>query len=406
MLLITFLENIIFLREIIFPMIHLTNDTINNEDIDQLIDWLKTYPRLTKGQITWDLEAKFAKWLGSKYAVFVNSGSSANLLMLYVLILMINKQGGKIVIPNLSWATDLSPTLHLGLHPILCDINLDTLSVDLNHLEEIFKKEKPDALLLVSILGFSPHIKEIRSLCTKYGVILLEDNCESMGTEYKGTKLGNFGIMSTFSTYFGHHISTIEGGFVTTNDEEIYNLLLSCRSHGWDRDLQLDEQQKLRKKYNVSDFNALYTFFYPGFNLRSTDLQAFIGLGQVDRLNDIGNARYNNFIFLQENIKNDYWKPSPLEETWTSNFCYPIIHPKREEIIKALQENEIECRPLICGSMHTQPMYKDRCPEDTYDYPNSKIVNEYGLYIPNNPSLTKEQLQFMCDIINSVTQKG
>lgn len=385
-------------------MIPLNRDTISNQDIDFLIEWLKTYPRLTKGNVTIELENKFADWIGSKYCVFVNSGSSANLLMLYSLILYLREKGvkenNKIVIPNLAWATDISITWQLGFDPVLCDINLDTLSVDLNSLETIFKTHSPAALMLVSVLGFSPHIKEIIELCKKYDVVLLEDNCESMGTEYGGVKLGNFGLMSSFSTYFGHHISTIEGGFITTNNDEIYNLLLSIRSHGWSRDLQHNEKSRLKEKYNVSDFNEMYTFYYPGFNLRSTDLQAFIGLGQIDKLENIGINRNKNFKFYQENIINDFWKPNPLENTFTSNFCYPIISPKRDEIIKKLKENEIECRPLICGSMNTQPMYKDRNPYDNYVYENSKKINEYGMYIPNNPSLTEEELNLIVKIVN------
>ena len=146
-------------------MIPLNRDTISNQDIDFLIEWLKTYPRLTKGNVIIELENKFADWIGSKYCVFVNSGSSANLLMLYSLILYLREKGvkenNKIVIPNLAWATDISITWQLGFDPVLCDINLDTLSVDLNSLETIFKTHSPAALMLVSVLGFSPHIKEI-----------------------------------------------------------------------------------------------------------------------------------------------------------------------------------------------------------------------------------------------------
>ena len=202
-------------------MIKLVNDTINNDDIDQLINWLKTYPRLTKGQLTLDLETKWSKWLGTNYSVFCNSGSSANLLMLWTLVEAnrINKNS-KVVVPSAAWATDLSPVIQLGMTPILCDINLNDLSVDLNHLEEIFKTSKPEVLLLVSVLGLVPNMERIVKLCEDYNVILLEDTCESMGSKLNighnpaMKKLGTFGLMSSFSTYFGHHISTIEGGFV------------------------------------------------------------------------------------------------------------------------------------------------------------------------------------------------
>ena len=209
--------------------IPLQRDTINNADIDRLIEWLKTYPRLTKGNVTLEFEKKWSKWLGTKYSVFVNSGSSANLLMLYALIISGRMKNNKVVIPGLCWATDLAPILQLNLEPILCDIDLGTLSIDLEELEKTFIEENPSTLLLVSILGFSPRMNEIIELCKKYDVILLEDNCESLGTEYEGKKLGNFGLMTSFSTYFGHHISTIEGGVVSTNDDEMNDLLLSIR---------------------------------------------------------------------------------------------------------------------------------------------------------------------------------
>jgi len=209
-------------------MITLVKDTIDNKDIDRLIDWLKTYPRLTKGLVTLEFEAKFSKWLGRKYSVFCNSGSSANLLMLSVLKEKYDSK--KVVVPSVAWSTDLAPVIQLGLQPILCDCNMKDLSVDLGHLEKIFTEESPDALLLVSALGLVPDMDRIIKLCSDYDVILLEDTCESLGCEFVNKKLGTFGIMSSFSTFFGHHISTIEGGLISTDDKELYELLVSIRS--------------------------------------------------------------------------------------------------------------------------------------------------------------------------------
>ena len=165
-------------------MITLVKDTIDNKDIDRLVEWLKTYPRLTKGPVTLELEEKYSKWLGRKYSVFVNSGSSANLLMLSAL-----QQGGyltnnKVVVPSVAWATDLAPVMQLGLEPILCDSNKRDLSADLNHLEKIFKEEMPSALMFVSVLGLVPEMDRVVKLCEDYDVILLEDTCESMGSKY------------------------------------------------------------------------------------------------------------------------------------------------------------------------------------------------------------------------------
>ena len=382
-------------------MITLVKDTIDNKDIDRLIDWLKTYPRLTKGLITLEFEAKFSKWLGRKYSVFCNSGSSANLLMLSVLKEKYDSK--KVVVPSVAWSTDLAPVIQLGLQPILCDCNMKDLSVDLNHLEKIFMEESPDALLLVSALGLVPDMDKIVKLCSDYDVILLEDTCESLGCEYKRTKLGTFGIMSSFSTFFGHHISTIEGGLISTDDKELYELLVSIRSHGWARDLSVETQLNLLEEWNVSEFDSLYTFYYPGFNMRSTDLQAYIGLAQIDKLDDWGRKRRNNFDLYQRLIENDYWKPKSYHNSFTSNFAYPVISPHRDKIVKILQANKVEVRPLICGSMGTQPFYVKKY--GRLELPNVSVVDKYGFYVPNHPKLKRVEIVFISKIINSELSK-
>lgn len=382
--------------------IFLVKDTIDNNDIDKLIDWLKTYPRLTKGSVTLELERKYADWLGTEYSVFCNSGSSANLLMLSAIIEKYKSK--KVVVPSVAWATDLAPVMQLGLKPLLCDCNMDDLSVDLKHLEEIFKTESPDALLLVSVLGLVPEMGEITRLCEEYNVILLEDTCESMGSEYRDKKLGTFGLMSSFSTFFGHHISTIEGGFVCTDDEELYELLVSLRSHGWARESSVETQFKLQQEWDVTDFDSLYTFYYPGYNVRSTDLQAYIGLTQVDKLNDWGNKRESNFDMYQQLIRNDYWKPKYDLNNFTSNFAYPVIHPKRRSIVKKLQENNIETRPMVCGSMGTQPFYVKKY--GRLELPNVTEVDKYGFYVPNHPKLTIDEIAVIVHAINKEIHNG
>ncbi len=379
-------------------MITLVKDTIDNKDVDRLVDWLKTYPRLTKGPVTSEFESKFSNWLGTEYSVFVNSGSSANLLMLSAL-----KQGGylknnKVVVPSTAWSTDLAPVIQLGLEPLLCDSNMENLSVDIDYLEKIFIEESPSALLLVSVLGLVPYMDVIIELCTKHDVILLEDTCEAMGCEYKGRKLGTFGLASTFSTFFGHHISTIEGGIVSTDDKDFYELLVSIRSHGWDRDLSEETQVKLQKEWEVSEFNALYTFYYSGFNFRSTDLQAYIGLSQIDKLDTWGKKREHNYNLYQDLIKNDYWKPKSYHDSFTSNFAYPVLSPHRDNIVKKLQENKVEVRPMICGSMGTQPFYVKEFGE--LRLPNVTIIDRDGFYVPNHPTLTEDEIEFISNIIN------
>ncbi len=379
-------------------MIKLVNDTINNADIDYLIDWLKTYPRLTKGPLTVELEKKWSKWLGVDNSIFCNSGSSANLLMLWALVEAnrINKDA-KVVVPSAAWATDLSPVIQLGMTPILCDINLKNLSVDLNHLETIFKETKPEVLLLVSVLGLVPDMQKINELCNKYNVILLEDTCESMGSKWENKKLGTFGLMSSFSTYFGHHISTIEGGFVSTNDKELYEILKSIRSHGWDRDSSPEYSKQLRNQWETSNFDALYTFYHSGFNLRSTDLQAFIGLGQIDKLDDICKKRNKNFKIYQQELSSIRPYINECSQNFISNFAYPVISENRDSIVAVLQKENIEVRPMICGSMGTQPFYIKEYGKK--ELPNASIIDKWGFYIPNHPGLSKEDIIKISNII-------
>jgi len=379
-------------------MINLAQDTINKDDIDYLIEWLSTYPRLTKGPITKLLEEKWSNKIEVKHSVFCNSGSSANLLMLASLIESGKvKKGSKVVVPGLSWATDLAPVMQLGFEPVICDINLKDLSIDLSHLELIFNNEKPSVVILVSVLGLVPEMDKIKKLCDNYEVILLEDVCESIGSKFKDRNLGTFGLMSSFSTYFGHHISTIEGGMVSTSDREIFNILKSIRSHGWDRDIDEDYKIELSNTWNVDNFNSLYTFYYAGFNLRSTDLQAKIGLRQVSKLDDICQARNKNFNLYTKFINNDYWMPKQKENVFVSNFAYPVIHPNRKKIVEKLKEKNIEVRPLICGSMCNQPFYVEKYGRKKL--PNSEIVDKYGFYIPNHPELTEVEIKMISSTI-------
>jgi len=381
--------------------IPLVKDTIDNSDIDNLIDWLKTYPRLTKGDLTLEFEKLWSNWLGVKYSVYINSGSSANLAMIYSLLQSNKLKNNKIIVPSVSWVTTVTPTIQFGMEPILCECDKDTLGIDINHFEQLCIEHNPAAVILVHVLGFPNKMTEIIEICDKYDVILLEDSCETVGSIYDNKKTGCFGLMSTFSFYFGHTMSTIEGGMICTNDKDLYNLLLSIRSHGWSRDLDTETQDILKKEYDIDDFKSLYTFFYPGFNLRSTDLQAKIGIKQLEKLDKNNIIRFNNYKLYHDNIINDYWKINPMDG-FISNFNYPIIHPEKKEIVKRLMADNIECRPLVCGSIGKQPFWKKIYGETNFDF--ADIVDEYGLYVPNNHQISEEEIFRIINIINSVTK--
>ena len=381
-------------------MIKLVSDTIDRSDVNSLIKWLQQdpIPRLTKGELTQKLESKWATKIGTKYSVFVNSGSSSILLTLAALKELGRLSNGKIIVPSLSWATDVSSPMLLGLDPIMCDCNLEDLSCDLGHLENLFKEHNPGALILVSPLGLVPKMEFILELCKKYNVMLLEDVCESMGSKYKNQYLGSFGIASFFSMYFGHHLSTIEGGFINTSDEELYHTLLMMRSHGWDRDLPKWKQDELRSKHQCSDFDSLYNFYVPGFNLRATDLQAYIGLKAIDKLDKYCFSRNRNFLKYLRDIKNSLLKLQNKEYNFISNFAMPIVNKNRNKIVEKLIHNNIEVRPLIAGNMANKPMWVKKYPK--VSLPNCELIEKYGFYIPNHQDLSEQDTSKIIDIIN------
>jgi len=381
--------------------IKLINDTIDFKDIGKLTEWLSTNPRLTKGELTLTFEKMWSDWLGRKYSVFVNSGSSANLAMLYSLLLSGKLKNKKIIVPSVSWATTVTPAIQLGFEPILCECDKETLGLDIKHLEELILEHDPSSIILVHVLAFPCKMDEILLLCEKNNIILVEDSCESIGSTYNNIKTGNFGLMSSFSFYYGHHISTIEGGMVCTDDDELYNLLLSIRSHGWDRDLDQEVQKKLRTDNNVSDFRSLFTFYYPAFNLRSTDLQAFIGINQIKKIDSFSEKRSNNFKLYQSLIKNNYWKIKEFDNCFVSNFAYPVITPNIDNLVKELQQNNIECRPLVCGSIGQQPFWVNLFGKDSFEF--SDKVHFEGLYLPNNQDITEDDIKLICSIVNKHT---
>ena len=378
--------------------IKLVKDTIDFDDITKLIEWLKTNPRLTKGDLTSEFEKRWSEWLGVKYSVFVNSGSSANLAGIYSLMLSQKMKNNKIVVPAVSWVTTVTPAIQLGLTPIMCDCDIENLGLDINHLNQIIKDEDPSAIILVHVLGVPNNMKEIMDICKENNILLIEDTCESIGSKYSNKMVGTFGDLSTFSFYFGHHMSTIEGGMISTDDEELYHILLSIRSHGWDRDLPEKKQTELRQKYGVNDFRALYTFYYPGFNLRATDLQAFLGLGQLEKLDSIIHNRNKNYLKYKKEINNEFWSVSEPKGSYVSNFSFPIVTKNIDNLINELVKNNIECRPLICGSINEHPFWYERYGKQIL--PNSKIIHEYGLYLPNNHQMTDDEINKVIKIVN------
>jgi CDP-4-dehydro-6-deoxyglucose reductase, E1 len=379
--------------------IDLVKNTISNEEIDSLQKWLGTYPKLTQGELVKQFEDEFSKWQGRKYSVFVSSGSSANLILAYYYRIH-GLKNLKVVIPALSWATTLAPWIQFGFKPFLCEVDKDTLGLDLQYLEDLLKYQSPSIVFAANILGFPNKYTEIKALCEKYGAILLEDSCETMGTTLNGVKCGNFGEASTFSTYFAHTISTIEGGIISTDSELIYENLKMLRAHGWSRDISPGYSEHLKTTFNVDDYNNKFTFYFPGFNVRNTEIAAFLGLSQLKRIDEFCKVRERNFKLYQENIINEEWKINPVGEN-ISNFAYPIITSKREKLVENLNKNQIDSRPLVAGNLANHPVWEGYGTNKVeLDFANR--IHKNGLYLPNNHEMTEEEVLYVCEKVNEV----
>lgn len=376
-------------------MIRLAENTITNEELIALSQWIPSAPQLTKGPLVVEFEKQFANYIGTKHCVMVNSGSSANLLMAYSLLEGNYLRNKKVVVPAISWITTLSPFLQFGFEVFLCDSDNKNLGLDTVKLEELFIKEKPALLILVHVLAHLNNMDEIHRLCTKYDVLLIEDACEALGTSNTdGKKAGNLSLAGSFSFYYGHHISTIEGGAVTTNDTKLYNLMLSIRSHGWSRDVDTNYKEDWKSEFNIDEVREFYTFYYPGFNLRSTDLNAFLGISQLKKMDEITIVREQNFNLYKKYLGSKYWcQESKYDQL--SSFAFGTIVENRIEVFNHLKKNEIEVRPLICGSMGKQPFWIKRFGASPLDV--ADVVHDYGLYLPNHLYINEEKIKFITE---------
>lgn len=377
--------------------VKLAEKIIDQKDVESLISWLQQSDRFTKGEQTLLFESKWSKWLGSKHSVFVNSGSSANLLVTLALLYSGRLRNNKVIVPAISWVTTVSPAMQLGMTPILCDTDKEDLGLDVEHFEDLCKLHKPSVAFLVHVLGHANKMKEIVDICKKYDVLLVEDTCEAYGSEYTNKKLGTFGIASTHSFFYGHAMSTIEGGMVSTDDTELFNLMLSLRSHGWLRDNDSEYKNKMLEKYDMKDpFLENYFFVHPGLNIRNTDLNAFIGIGQMKKIDKYVKQRNKNYNLYMDHLSDHVWVQKSKTEP-VSALSFGLIHENRKEIVSDLVRNNIECRPLICGSIQEHPFWYERY--EKVSLPNASKVHERGLYVPCHQSMTEDQVKFISDII-------
>ncbi len=390
-------------------MIKLIKSTFYHEaeTKNKLINFIKDAEVLSFGPECLKFEESFAGWQGRKHCVFLNSGSSANLAIIQALLNLGKiKHGDKVGVSALTWSTNVMPLIELGLEVVPIDVELDTLNVSSRQLLSTLKKSPIKMLFLTNLLGFCDDIDEIKKVCKEKDIILIEDNCESLGTVYGGKKLGNFGVASTFSFYVGHHMSTIEGGAICTDSQAIANMLRLVRAHGWDRNLAEKHQQKIRDKHLVnSTFYSRYTFYDLGYNLRPTEINGFIGNTQIPYLDEIVETRQATFKELAKAIydNNNFYKVRYDHLDLVSNFAIPIIC-KSQEIRDQLVEKcngKVELRPIVGGDMTRQPFFNKYEKRNTLVDSNAGIIHKQGLYFGNNPELTKKEKQELVSIFTN-----
>lgn len=372
------------------------------ETKEKLINFLRKTSIFSMSKECQKFEKAFAKKQGRKFAVFTNSGSSANLLLIRSLLNLAHlKKGDKVGVSTLTWSTNVMPVIELDLKPVFIDCELQTLNVS----PAIFQKylQGLKAFFLTNVLGFSDKIDEIQKICEKNKIIFIEDNCESLGSKVKGKLLGNFSLASTFSFFVGHHVSTIEGGMICTDDEELFKALLMARAHGWDRNLSNIHQKQLRKQYNIQPFLAKYTFYDLAYNIRPTEINGFLGNTQLLYWDWIIKRRFRNFkIFHKKIEKNDDFIALKINHMdIVSNFAMPVVC-KSEEIFQKyknkFEKADVEIRPIIAGDITLHPFFKKYVTKN-YICKNAKFVYKHGFYFPNNPELTDEEVNFMARLL-------
>jgi CDP-6-deoxy-D-xylo-4-hexulose-3-dehydrase len=389
-------------------MIKLIKSTFYKEEETKkkLINFIKKAKQLSFGKECEKFEKNFSKYQKRKFSVFLNSGSSANLAIIQTLLnLGYIKRGDLVGFSALTWSTNVMPLIQLGLNPVPIDVELDTLNVSSKKLIEILNILPLKALFLTNLLGFCDDIDEIKKICEKNKILLIEDNCESLGTFYKGKLLGNFGIASTFSFYVGHHMSTIEGGMVCTDNEEISTMARIVRAHGWDRNLSLQKQKKIRRRYNInSSFYSRYTFYDLGFNLRPTEINGFLGNFQLQFISEIVKKRNENFLKIAKIIyKNQNYYPLKYNHIdFVSNFAVPIVCKSqsiRDKLVEKCKD-KIEIRPIVGGDMTKQPFFSkyQKIFTKILKDSNSRLIHEQGLYFGNNPELTEEEIKKLIEV--------
>ena len=384
----------------------LMEDNIDKEDINSLINFLNQtpIPKLTNGPKVVEFENAWGQWLGTKYNLMVNSGASANELT----ILALNElyEDGEVILPPLTWISDISSVIFSKFTPVFCDINLKNLSFDLEKLKKLITP-KTRAIFLTHVLGINGLTEELLNICKENNIHLIEDVCESHGTTFKGKKVGTYGFVSNFSFYFAHHMSTIEGGMICTDNERFYQICRALRSHGMIREMTNESMRNEIINKNP-DLNKDFIFLRPSHNFRSTELNAVLGLSQLKKLDGNNKKRIDNYDYFMSKLNSSKYV-TDLELEGQCNYAFTVIlkdpsMATRLNVELRLKENAIEFRRGMSGGGNQlrQPYIKKYFKINYDDFKVVDHVHNFSWYIGNYPGLQRDKIDTLLNVLNNV----
>jgi CDP-4-dehydro-6-deoxyglucose reductase, E1 len=382
---------------------NLSDNTWGKEEKEAIQEVVESN-KFTMGEKTKIFEEKFAKYFNSRYAIMVNSGSSANLLAIAALVYSGKlKKGDEVIVPAVSWSTTYYPVCQHGLRLKFVDIDLNTLNLDLSKVEKAIT-DKTKAILTVNLLGNPNDYEKLEIVCSKNNLLLIEDNCEALGAKFNDKYCGTFGILGTFSTYFSHHICTMEGGVVVTDDEKLYHYMLSIRSHGWTR--HLPENTTIYKKSGDAFYES-FNFILPGYNLRPLEMEAAVGIKQIDKIENIINARRHNaalFLDLFKDHPNIICQKEIGSSSW---FGFSMVLKndllgRRPEVVDKLTALGIEVRPIVAGNFTKNDAIKYLDYDIFGELTQADYIHDNGLFVGNHSRNIKSYLNVLYDTMTNI----
>lgn len=385
-------------ESVIYP---LAADNWDQKEIDAMNEVIQSN-RFTMGKKVKEFEFELGRKFHAKHVVMVNSGSSANMVMLSALRIITHSRqlvNPNIIVPSVSWSTTYTPAYFLGFKLKFVDVNPDTFGLDLSHVTEAVDSETV-GILTVNLLGSASDLEEIAKFAKERNIILLEDNCESLGATLNGKYAGTFGTMASHSSFFSHHINTMEGGWVTTDNSDLYEILLSLRAHGWTRELPLDS--KLRTLGELDWFSSQFEFILPGLNFRPLEIEAAIGVVQIAKVDEMLRIRRMNADFFKlefDKLQGVTTQRSHGESSW---FAFALLFESksvRDFIALKLRNSGIECRPIVTGNFTRQPVLDYLDHEIIGDLPVSNRIHDTGLYVGNHPRDLRSEIKQMARVV-------